>query len=360
MGRFGVLFGVVLASFGCSGNDAALPTAATAVPGHAPAYSLGAEGSPSNLSAPTLSGIVTDGVRGHPVGGVTVEIPGIASTVTNGDGAFTLEAAGIGSVPLVVRGDSFHARETRIQLAPRPAEIDLLPTDGDFDLDFFDHVFRRLGEHHTERWTQEPRFEIWTSVYERVEGEFYGDFVATEELAPERFIAIARDVIAADAPKYTGGFVLGSDVVVLPPHPPGTRLTYDDYFKAFTISVLVFKKEDFSAGPSWAYESGRIYSASIWMLKREHKDDRQVFSHELAHTLGFHHPAGSENVPRPSIMRNADDVTAHDVLHGRILYRRPPGSRTADKDPESFVINALRADAETGPPDPSRIRWVRN
>jgi hypothetical protein len=59
-------------------------------------------------------------------------------------------------------------------------------------------------------------------------------------------------------------------------------------------------------------------------------------------------------------MRNAEDVTPHDVLHGRILYRRPPGSRTADRDPESYVINALRDAVDMGPPDPTRIRWVRN
>ena len=96
------------------------------------------------------------------------------------------------------------------------------------------------------------------------------------------------------------------------------------------------------------------------MQKRYHKDERQVFSHELAHTLGFHHPAGSENVPLPSIMRTAENVSAHDMLHGRILYRRPPGSRTADQDPETFVVNALRGDVELGPPDPALIKIVRD
>ena len=48
------------------------------------------------------------------------------------------------------------------------------------------------------------------------------------------------------------------------------------------------------------------------------------------------------------------------MLHGRILYRRPPGSRTADKDPEDYVVNALRGETEAGPPDPARIRLVRD
>ena len=58
-------------------------------------------------------------------------------------------------------------------------------------------------------------------------------------------------------------------------------------------------------------------------------------------------------------MRDAENVTPHDIRHGRILYRRPPGSRTADKDPANFVANALRTGAVEGLPDPSRIRWSR-
>jgi hypothetical protein len=314
----------------------------------------------TDLGSAVVSGVVTDAIHGQPVPGITVEIPGAASTVTDAAGAFALTAAGVRSLPLVVRGDGFHTRETHVASSPLPAQIDVLPIGDDFDLDFFDHVFRFLGESHTERWTVEPRFEIWTGVYERVEGEFYGDFLASEEVAPDRFAQIARDVIAADAPKYTGGFLAGSNVVEIAPHPPGTRIGYSEYFKAFTITVILVRGGDASYGPSWAYDSGRIYAASVWMQKRFHKDDRQVFSHELAHTLGFHHPTGSQNVPLPSIMRSADDVTSHDVLHGRILYQRPPGSRTADVDPESFLVNALQTEPEASRPDPSRIRLVRD
>jgi hypothetical protein len=58
-------------------------------------------------------------------------------------------------------------------------------------------------------------------------------------------------------------------------------------------------------------------------------------------------------------MRYSETPSPHDMLHGRILYRRPPGSRTADKDPETFVVNALRGESETGPPDPTGLRLVR-
>lgn len=142
--------------------------------------------------------LFVDAFDGGRLSGVTVEIPGAGTTTTSGDGAFVLHATGTGPVPLLVSADGFHARETQVVMSSEPASVDILPTGRDFDLDFFEHVFRNLGEDHTEHWTLEPRFEIWTGVYERFEGDFYGDFVASEEVAPERFIDIAQDVIAAD------------------------------------------------------------------------------------------------------------------------------------------------------------------
>ncbi len=351
MGRLSSFLLVMAVLSGCSGSDSTAPTAP----------SFGSEKrADSTVNAATVSGVVTNGLDGQPVAGITVEIPGVASATTGGDGGFALDSAATVPSPLILRGDGFHTRETHIQPSVLRTEIDILPFGRDFDLDFFDHVFRDLGQDHTTRWTQEPRFEIWTGVYENVDGPSLGDLIVSEEVAPERFPQLAREVIGADTAKYTGGVLLGSDVVVLPPHPVGTRLGYLEYFKPFTITVLLLRGGDASIGPSWPYESGRIYSASIWIQKRYHKDEHQVFSHELAHTLGFFHPAGRENVPLPSIMRVADNVTSHDILHGRILYRRPPGSRTADKDPEGFVVNALRAEAEFGSPDPARIRVVRD
>ncbi len=51
-------------------------------------------------------------------------------------------------------------------------------------------------------------------------------------------------------------------------------------------------------------------------------------------------------MPLPSIMQTYRQLTRHDILHGRILYTRPPGSRSPDKDPEDFDVNALRVQGE--------------
>jgi hypothetical protein len=316
----------------------------------------------SSSSAATVSGVVTDALDGRPLGGITLEIPGSASTVTHGDGSFNLNASGAGAVPLVARGDAFHTRETHVMLSGQRALIDVLPQGRGFDLDFFDHVFRNLGADHTERWVTEPRFEIWTGIYDCRSGEYEDDcdaLVARGEPAPGQFVQIARDVIAADAPKYTGGVVTGTDVTTRAQHPSGTELTWRDSFEPFVVTVVLVEGIDYSFAWLWPYEDGRMYSATIKIARREHRRDDAVYSHELAHTMGFSHPASYENVPLPSIMREARAVTAQDQLHGRILYRRPPGSRTADRDPEDFSVNALRVTSEAGPPDPSLIRRVR-
>ncbi len=79
-------------------------------------------------------------------------------------------------------------------------------------------------------------------------------------------------------------------------------------------------------------------------LNTRHRGLRGVYSHELAHTLGFDHPLGLDSVPLSSIMRrgHGSGPTRFDVLHGRVLYSRPANSRTPDVDPASFFLSSVR------------------
>jgi hypothetical protein len=285
--------------------------------------------------------------------------------MTDSNGFFTLQLTSASDVlPLVLRGEAFHTRETRLTpVSSQPLEplrINLMPKEEGFDLDFFDHVFRNLGEDGTERWTSEPQFEIWTKIYECHDGEFNDcdDLVATAREVPGRFISTAREVILADAPKFTGGFIRGTDIVTTS-HEPGTRLTWREYLLGGKITVILVQGIDYSFAWNWPYESGRYYASTIQMNMR-HKEVPFVYSHELAHTMGFSHPLSYENIPLPSVMRGyRDRPTRADTLHGAVLYKRPPGSRTPDKDPEWYAVNAQRA-GEVGPPDPSRIRKMHD
>lgn len=226
--------------------------------------------------------------------------------------------------------------------------IDVLPMEGEFDLEFFDHVFRDVGDAGTHRWLDEPTFEIWNRVYECTvfaEDGACDELVATNEAAPGLFVATMRDVIENDSRQYTGGTVTGSRVESSSAHPAETVVPRAQYFVDGRVTIAFVVRPDRFSWALWRFfDSGEMVAGHI-QINRKHKDLRGVYSHELAHTLGFDHPLGLENVPARSIMRDdhGDGATPIDILHGRILYDRPPNSRTPDDDPGEFVLNALRA-----------------
>ena len=67
--------------------------------------------------------------------------------------------------------------------------------------------------------------------------------------------------------------------------------------------------------------------------------DRKIHEHEVGHSVGFAHPSP----PAPTLPTFMYDypyaITSADELHGRILYRRPNGSLTPDRDPAGITIN---------------------
>jgi hypothetical protein len=229
-----------------------------------------------------------------------------------------------------------------------PLAIGLLPRDERFDLDFYDHVFRWLGESGTELWTTEPSFEILTRVFDCVDHQTTDAcdlFEATDEMVPGQFLSLARDVISADSPRYTGGAVLGTNLQIVDV-PPGTRITRSEAWVRDKIRFVIARMPtDFSWATRWVYRGTSSYFSSFIVICKTHKAERGVYSHELAHALGYSHPIDGYSVPIPSIMRygHGDEPHPSDILHGAILYRRPPGSRTPDVDPDAFVLNALRA-----------------
>ena len=66
--------------------------------------------------------------------------------------------------------------------------------------------------------------------------------------------------------------------------------------------------------------------------------DQSIHEHEVGHSIGFEHPDG-----RPSLPTFMDThpyaITSADELHGRILYKRPNGSLSPDRDTPGVTIN---------------------
>lgn len=337
---------LALSLSGCSDDGPSAPS--SPLPGSGPGVTV---------AGGTLSGRVVNAVTGAPVRGASIEVHGMGLTSADSDGGFRVELPASGNIRVVIAAPGYWTRETGM----RPVSgslplvaLSLLPDGNDFDLEFFDHVFRDLGESGTHPWISEPRFEIWEGIYECtgfVDSAACDELTAKEERAPATFLQMMRGVIEADARKYTDGRVLGSNIATRS-HPPGTVFPRSQYIEPGKITVaFVSTRDDFSWG-FWRYNNGGSMIGGHINLNIDHRSRRGVYSHELAHTLGFDHPLGLDNVPLSSIMRrgHGDEPTRFDVLHARILYGRPANSRTPDIDPLSFLLNALHhGPTETGP-----------
>jgi Carboxypeptidase regulatory-like domain len=335
----------------CGGSDG--PTAPTASAGES-IDSFGLASGPSRLADAAIRGRVLDSLTGAPVRGAHVEAASMFAVDSDGDGSFSLSTSGTGVVSLVARADGYFAHETHARTgSPSPIEIELIPQGSRFDLDFYDHVFRHLGQDGTHIWDVEPTYEVLTQVFDCVDHQISDAcdvFEATDEQAPGQFVSLARQVVAGDASRYTGGAVLGSEVVEVAV-APGTRITRSQAWVQNRVRILIARLPDDYSWTTWWYyrDTPSLYSALV-VINKAHKALRGVYSHELAHTLGYDHPNGGDQVPIPSIMRygHGPDPDSNDILHGAILYRRPAGSRTPDQDPNDFVANASR-EIPTGP-----------
>jgi hypothetical protein len=135
-------------------------------------------------------------------------------------------------------------------------------------------------------------------------------------------------------------------------HEAGTRIPHSEFLQPGKVTVALVDRGDDSSWAFWQYYTeGEMYAGHI-QINARHRTDRGTYSHELAHILGFDHPAGLDAVPSRSIMRggHSTEPTPFDILHGRVLYERPAGSRSPDKDPEDFTLNALtRLSGRRGP-----------
>jgi hypothetical protein len=295
-----------------------------------------------------LSGRVVNAVTGAPVGGASITVEGEGSVSADSDGVFRIGRSGgnVRDVRIRVEASGYWPRETGMRPAGQSVTLSLMPDGDDFDLGFYDHVFRDVGEEGTHPWITEPRFEIWEGVYECtafVDDAACDELTAREERAPAAFFNNIRAVIGADARRYTDGHVVGTNIETRS-HAPGTVLPRSQYIQAGSVSIAYVTTRDDWSWALWRYNnSGSMIGAHI-IINARHRDRRGVYSHELAHSLGFAHPLGLERVPLNSIMRqgHGDEPTRFDILHARILYGRPPGSRTPDVDPPGFLLSSLR------------------
>ena len=328
------LISVVVAS-GCGGGGSTTPTAPTTT------------ATPTTVSAVTFSGTVTNIVTGARVGGATVTI-GSASTTTSSDGSYGLDVSASGQPAFSVVATGYYTRISKVSMTGSTTiNPEIIPQGDGFDLAFFDHVFRDASKG-TTRWVIQPSIEIWTEIWRCVEpcSSTSATYEATADKAPPYFERYAREAITLIS-DLTGGF-MSNPIITMEAHPVGTRRKRDTG-GAGSIRFMLTNRfsNPNSGGGTWNAPGGYgvILTGSGLSFNQTHSSattNSSIYKHELGHAIGMvpGHPGGVSGVPGPSIMGpDPVVVTAKDRLHTKILYKRPVGSLSPDRDPPGVTIN---------------------
>ncbi len=127
----------------------------------------------------------------------------------------------------------------------------------------------------------------------------------------------------------------------------GTRV-YGDGGRGNSIRFMYVNSLENPAqgGGTWITpDEGVVLTGAHLVFNKSHDSpsrDNAIYTHEFAHALGCipGHTANLALVPGPSIMGpDPMVVTAKDRLHAKILYKRPTGNMSPDRDPAGTTIN---------------------
>jgi hypothetical protein len=318
---------------GCGGGDsssspASIPTAPTPT---------------DSVPSVTFSGTVTNIVTGARVGGATVTIGSVSAT-SSADGTYSLAVTPAGQASFSASASGYYTRQSAVSMTGATTiNPEIIPQGDGFDLVFFDHIFRD-GSKGTTRWLTQPSFEIWTQIFQCI--GHCSTYEATATSVPAYFEARAREAIALVS-DLTGGTVVGP-VVTTKTHAVGTSVSLNPvgpgsitfmYADKFDNAVEGGRTSVFPGGAGVAFTGGLL---SFSQAQGSASRNNSIYIHKMAHSVGFFpgHTVNLSLVSGPSIMGpDPVVVTIKDRLHAKILYKRPVGNMSPDRDPSGVTIN---------------------
>ena len=330
-----LVLGSVLLAVACGGGGSS-PTAPSAT---------------TTTPSATFTGTVTNIVTGAVVAGATITI-GTVSATSATDGTYSLAVTAAGTPSFSASAPGYYTRESAVTMSGSTTiNPEIIPQGDGFNLEFFDWLFRENGTKGTERPVVIPNYEIWTRQMQCTE------LTADGYDACKRMIVIADTIPAiyeenirsgiAQFSRLTGG-AFTNPAITTKTHPVDLLIPRNDWLTANgTVSLSYFPAglwSDANSDGNNAYMSMGLSSTQPGHILHGWRaaEDLGIVTHELAHSLGYGHPSGREKWP-DSIMGDYQDggygISAADELHGRILYKRPNGSLTPDRDPAGTTIN---------------------
>lgn len=308
--RLGVAGAIIAAVSGCGGGGGG---------SSGPSPPASPTPAPPSASA-SYRGVLTATVTGEPVAGATLTAGRVSARSGTG-GSFGL-ALPDGDHRLTITAPGFVSRTTTIRAPDEAAELDVIPENDLWHLDFYREIARNgAGDGELQplrRWYEEPEFYIDT----RPEP-------ASGRRVSETTVAFVTEAIGVTVKLLTGGLLTGERVTATDSPPP------DD-----TPGTVILRwntrevAERADSAEAFAYRVGGPANVVVF----RDPDDPYAVHHEIGHVLGLYHPLSGH---RRSHMWYSGELepphfTKWDVFHARVLYSRPAGNTDVDVDPPGF------------------------
>ena len=313
----------------CGGDSAPSPTSpSTLAPG------------PSDSAARSITGAVTDAIRGEALTGVTVALEGAGTAATDAAGHFIIDSgAPNGSYRTTLSGAGIVTRQTAVVLRSSPLAFTAIPSG--FDTASFDQFARSLAGGVLIRWPAAPSLIVESSLVESPSNQNVALDERIHSAEVERVIARLSQVL----PLLTGSRFGAFASVTRQTTPAGREIPM---FATGSITVVYYTASNGAcgqAGPIVSLPSYEIRSAAIWLRYGCATSNSTTMVHELGHALGYGHVSGSISVMRAT---GGVDVTDFDRAAGAIVSNRPAGNRAPDIDPDDFAIGSTTARSASG------------